>query len=268
MGDVPRGYHSSQNQQEKWYPGKQPTPLSHSAVVCVCVKVSVSVTWFYVSLYVYFISVCVSLRSWLCACVCCMMRGKRGEGLYCALYPWISDACLCCVLVSICMFVCIMFLGVSNYVCMCSKPICLHVFSPQIPWLLLEHFSLTHSATPSCGHVFNLVISEKGSTSEVSGSNVSDSDTLSLQLSRALTLTPWVFYILGASSPSWLPFPVSLVLQVLSLPLLSPHTLSVLTSHFYLTQLANPQQCSWAYWRKITYSWVGGWVYLNKVYHL
>lgn len=239
------------------------SPKSQSCGVCVCQSFRVRHVILCVSVCVFHICVCVSLHSWLCACVV-WWEGK--EGRVCTL-PCIHELVMPAWAVCLCLSACLSvscFWVYLIYVCMCSKPICLRVFSPQIPWLLLlEHFSLTHSATPSCGHVLNLVISEKGSTSEVSGSHVSDSDTPSLQLSRALTFTPWVFYILGASSLSWLPFPFSLGLQVLSLPLLSPHTLSVLTSHFYLTQLADPQQCSWALLEK-NHIQLGGWMSLPK----
>lgn len=113
------------------------------------------------------------------------------------------------------------------------------------------------SATPSCGHVLNLVISEKGSASDVSKPNVSGSDMpcSSLQFS-SLILTTLVFYLIGASSLSWLPIPFSLDLQVYHFNSSLLSTLNVPTfSHFYPTHLM-PNNVVEPCWSKIIYSWI------------
>ena len=102
-------------------------------------------------------------------CVVCW-EGDGGWGLHRVLCLCICDGCRCCVPVCICMYVCILCLGVSD--------LCLHGFLSLYVYMYLAPKSQTSStpafllhsisATPSCGHVLSLVISEKGSTSEVS----------------------------------------------------------------------------------------------------
>lgn len=189
-----------------------------------------------VSVYIFHICMCVSLRSGLCACLCCMLRGRRGEGLYHALYLWISVACLYFIPISTCMPVSYFWVYLI-YVGMYSKPICLYVFSPQIPWLLpLEHFSLTPSLQLLLLVAISWILwSVRRALPQKSQDPMFQILTyLLLQFSYALTFTPYVFYIITLQ-----PFMAPLLLQPwlpgASLPLLSPQTLSILTSHFYLT---------------------------------
>lgn len=73
---------------------------------------------------------------------------------------------------------------------------------------------------------------------------------------HSLILTTFVFYLIGASSLSWLPIPFSLDLQVYHFNSSLLSTLNVPTfSHFYPTQLM-PNNVVEPCWNKIIYSWI------------